>query len=295
MKVNIFVPRLCRIVRAWLFAPHLSHSGLLRPDNVGSCVANSVTVQARSNQAASGIRLNSCRRRNLIIAMLSFLFLNSTLARADDQTNSKSDSLAKEIIECLAKGNEFLIDPKDRAQPCIPWSQNAAPALNPELPFNLDHDELDKICHDNDRRSLPPDIIKKIVARASELIGPTGIRLIGGVYCDRLDLAGLNLPYSLILDKAIFRKGIAARNLRVKGDFSLDDGIVFGYLTLDRARIDGSFYHGSGLIEREIVTDTKIDGTWHQSATVVFDYGEFQGVAISGDADFADSALALQL
>jgi hypothetical protein len=270
MKVDTFVPRLSRIVRARLFAPHPSDSGLHQPDNVGSYVTNSATVWTLSNRAASAVRVNSRQRRNLIIAVSSFLLLHSTLVLGDDQTNSKSDSVAKEIIECLAKGGEFLIDPKDLAKPCIPWSQNPAPALNPDLPFNLDHDELDKICRGNDRRSLPPDIIKKIVAHASGLIGPTGIRIIGGVYCNQLDLAGLDLPYSLVLDKAIFRNGIAARNLRVKGDFSLDDGIVFGYLTLNRARIDGSFYHGSGLIEHEIITDTKIEGTWHQSATVIF-------------------------
>ena len=210
------------------------------------------------------------------------------LARADDETRSASDSVVKEIAECLNQRGEFLVDPKDLANRCI--RPHSAPVTNTNLPFNVGRDEIDKICRDNDYRALSGDIIKRIVAQASS-IGPMGIRIIGGVYCDQVDLAGLDLQYSLILDKAVFRAGIAARNLRVKGDFSIDGSLVFKSLTLNRARIDGSFYHGYGFIEREIITDTKIEGTWHQSGTVIFNDARFQGVTISGDLDVSDSAL----
>ena len=59
---------------------------------------------------------------------------------------------------------------------------------------------------------------------------------------------------------------------------------------LNRARIDGSFYHGLGFIWQEVVSDTKIEGTWHQSGTVVLDEVQFRGLTLSGDLDASDSA-----
>jgi len=89
-------------------------------------------------------------------------------------------------------------------------------------------------------------------------IDPTGVRIIGGVYCDQVDLAGLDLKYSLILDRAVFRNGIAARNLRVSGDFSIDDSLVFGAMMLNRARIDGSFYHGLGFFWQVVAATPRL-------------------------------------
>ena len=189
---------------------------------------------------------------------------------------------------CTTVANLLLIR-KIRPNQCVAPQWRAKP--RPELPFNVSRDEIDKICHDGDRRALSGDTIKRIVAQANDSIGPMGIRLIGGVYCDQVDLAGLDLKYSLILDKAVFRRGITARNLRVKGDFSIDDSLVFNTLTLNRARVDGSFYHEQGFIEREIVTDTKVEGTWHQSGTVIFSSARFQHLTASGDLDVSSSAL----
>lgn len=225
----------------------------------------------------------------LVILSQSILLVKSQAVRADDEIKSVSETIVKEIADCLSQRGEYLVDPKEPTNRCIIPRGN--PPTNPGLPFNVSRDEIDKICRDNDRRALSGDLIKRIVALAKDSIGPMGIRIIGGVYCNQLDLAGLDLPYSLILDRAVFTNGIAARNLRVKGDFSFDGALVFGYLTLNRAHIDGSFYHGSGFIEREIITDTKIEGTWHQSGTVIFSFAQFQGIAVSGDIDLSDSAL----
>jgi hypothetical protein len=211
-----------------------------------------------------------------------------------------SPDIVKEIAECLHQRGEFVVYPKRCVSPLTPLAPSTLlippstpPEINANLPFNISQDEIYGICHKNDPRALRGDIVKRIVDQAGSTIGPMGIRIIGGVYCDRLDLAGLDLQYSLILDSALFTSGILARNLRVKGDFSIDGGLVFGYLLLNRARIYGSFYHGSGFIWREIVTDTKIEGTWHQAGTVIFDQAQFQSVDLSGDLDLTDSALGI--
>ena len=218
------------------------------------------------------------------------VLLSSVDAYADDEIKfTTPDSVVKEIAECLHRRGEFIVDPQDSPDQCVAPQWHAK--TRTELPFNVSRDEIDKICRDGDRRALSGDTIKRIVAQANGSIGPMGIRLIGGVYCDQVDLAGLDLKYSLILDKAVFRGGIAARNLRVKGDFSIDGSLVFNSLTLNRARVDGSFYHEDGFIQREIVTDTKIEGTWHQSGTVIFSTARFQHLTASGDLDVSESAL----
>jgi hypothetical protein len=223
----------------------------------------------------------------LFTAFTQFAFpLPWLQARADQVIRSTPDSFVRKIAECLHSGGEFLVDPKDPAEPCVsPRSET----IRSELPFNIDRHEINRICNDNDPRALSGDIIKRIVAHSS--LGHWGIRLIGGVYCDTVDLVGLELQHSLILDKAVFRRGIAARNLHVKGDFSIDDGLIFGDLNLNRARIDGSFYHGYGFIEREFISDTRIEGTWHQSGTVIFNDAQFRLLALSGDVDLSDSAI----
>lgn len=225
----------------------------------------------------------------LVVLSQYIPLLGSPATGADDQIKSVSESVVKEIADCLSQRGEFLVDPKEPENRCI--TPRGDPPTNPGLPFDVSRNEIDRICRDHDRRALSGDLIKRIVAQAKDSIGPMGIRIIGGVYCNQLDLAGLDLPYSLILDKAVFRRGIAARNLRVKGDFSFDGALVFGYFTLNRAHIDGSFYDGSGFIDREIITDTKIEGTWHQSGTIIFSFAQFQGVTVSGDIDLSDSAL----
>jgi hypothetical protein len=224
-------------------------------------------------------------------ALLPNLFLlSSTQVRAGDEIEAGTQNLiVKEIIDCLHQRGEFHVNSQDARTRCT--TPHEAPKTKIDPPFSLSWDDIDKICRVGDYRALSGDVIKRIVAQSNNSIGPMGIRLIGGVYCDQIDLAGLDLQYSLILDKAVFKRGIAARNLRVKGDFSIDDSLVAGTFTLNRARIDGSFYHGNGFIEREIITDTKIEGTWHQSGTVILDNARFQNVAITGDLDISESAL----
>jgi hypothetical protein len=229
---------------------------------------------------------------NAVALALCVLCLCPRVVCAESEFTPSPDTLVQDIVDCLHGPGEFVVDPRDPAQRCVAPHKAK---INSDLPFNLPRDEIDRICANHDPRALSGDIVKRVVARANDSNGvtgidPTGVRIIGGVYCDQVDLAGLDLKYSLILDRAVFRNEIAARNLRVSGDFSIDDSLVFGTMMLNRARIDGSFYHGLGFIWQEVVSDTKIEGTWHQSGTVVLDEAQFRGLTLSGDLDASDSA-----
>jgi len=55
-----------------------------------------------------------------------------------------------------------------------------------------------KTCDEyTDLRILENDIVKVLMRQAAQDINPTGIRIIGAIFCSGLDLNGLNLPYSL--------------------------------------------------------------------------------------------------
>ena len=124
-----------------------------------------------------------------------------------------------------------------------------------------------------------------------------GIRIFGAVFCPddsvhgvellkahiALDLAGLDLPYSLVIDHSIIHGIIDARNLRVKGDFSLDYAKITERLNLNRARVDGSFYADNSFMRKLVVNDTTINGTWWQREGIAATDVEFRQVHITGD------------
>jgi len=66
--------------------------------------------------------------------------------------------------------------------------------------------DWNSVCRDkNDARRLPSDIIKRIAAQKDVQLAPTGIRIIGAVFCGNNSSAAL--PYSIIL-------GLSHRHLR---------------------------------------------------------------------------------
>jgi hypothetical protein len=55
--------------------------------------------------------------------------------------------------------------------------------------------------------------------------------------------------------------------------------------------LDGSIYFSDGFIDRLTVFDTQIQGSWHQSNSVIFRDAEFHGLNLSGDIELSRSAL----
>ena len=106
-----------------------------------------------------------------------------------------------------------------------------------------------------------------------------------------LDLAGLDLTYSLVIDRSVVNGFLDARNLRVKGDFSFENAVILGNLRLNRARVEGSVYGNKSFIDRLRVNDTQINGTWWHREAVVFSDAEIVRANISGDLNLEQSAV----
>jgi hypothetical protein len=223
-------------------------------------------------------------------------------ARAQDRAASDlPEATFEAIVRCLSQGNEIVMAPKLAcvARQAGPDSADSI-ADKAHMPLGRRgwDGDWDKVCADkNDPRRLPADVIKRIAANKDAQIAPSGIRIIGAVFCGTphggaLDLAGLDLPYSLVIDRSVVNGYIDARNLRIKGDFSFENAVIVRSLRLNRARVDGSVYGGRSFMRRLFVSDTQVNGSWTHPDAVIFSDARFLRAGVSGDLSINGSAFS---
>ena len=102
-----------------------------------------------------------------------------------------------------------------------------------------------------DKRVLERDVIKRLIRDSENKIDSRGIRIIGAIFCEGLDLSGIDIPYSLVLDKALttctsqpecWQSPVEIRNFRTKGDLSFDGAVNYQKFLISRSHVSGSFY-----------------------------------------------------
>jgi hypothetical protein len=241
----------------------------------------------------SGSDRYSCRRMGNKVIHLASLVLISFFAcfavKADEPPAwSTPDAVVQQIAKCLHDGKEVVMGtkPEDR---CVERSTGASSARAAGMPFEVD---IAAVCRDqNDPRALSGDVIKRLARQADQPIAPSGIRIIGAVFCGEVDLVGLELNYSLVLDYSGFDKRVFGRNIRIHGDLSVESSVVRGTFVLTRSRVDGSVYLNDGFMFRSVAFDTQVDGSWHQVNSITLKENEFHGLKVSTDFDLSSSAL----
>ena len=231
-------------------------------------------------------------RPTLLLIILACAALATTAARAqetrrDSNASGPSEATFQAIVSCLSQGREAVMVPQFH---CEAYSVGAGFAQSEEMPLGLPDADWNQVCRDkSDPRRLSGDIIKRIAAR-KDAIAPSGIRIIGGIFCGDIDLVGLDLPYSIVVDYALVNGDLDGRNLRIRGDLSFEHTIVLGNLLLNRAYVDGSVYGGWSFIDQLLVNDSQIDGTWWQSDSVMLSDTQFHRASFSGDLRLDNSA-----
>lgn len=203
-------------------------------------------------------------------------------AAADDNTFAL-------IAECLKRGGEVSLRSAD-APLCHAYgegirllernAQLAGPSINYDDICNTATDDLVK-----DRRILPGRTIKRLAALGRDAIDPSGVRIIGAIFCEKIDLIGLDIPYPLVLDRSIFVKDVEIRNFRSQGDVSLEASEIRGRLKLFRSRIGGSFYLQASYFEAITVLDTNINLSLKMARIVVKDNIVIGNTVVTGDLD----------
>src|SRR5262245_48784812 len=199
-----------------------------------------------------------------------------------------TDQTFQAIIACLSRGQEVVLAPK---LDCVPYAKGEEIARKAKMPLGEPGTNWDEVCRNkDDPRRLSPDLIKRIAAQKESPIAPSGIRILGGVFCGSLDLVGLDLPYSLVIDRSVVTGTIDARNFHTRADFSFDNIIALRSLLLNRARVEGSVYGSRSFLDRLMVNDSQVNGTWWQTEAVVLTDVHFHRTTVAGDLRMNDSA-----
>jgi hypothetical protein len=209
-----------------------------------------------------------------------------------------SESVLRAIEDCLAGGSEYVMP----ARACYERESGKEIVAGGQFKMPQAEEDWDKVCRNaQDPRWLPANAIKRLVAQGH--IAPSGIRILGAVFCDparpddhtavALDLAGLNLPYSLVIDHSVVNGHVEARNLRIGGDLSFDYAVILGRLRLNRAQVGGSVYGRGSFMEGLRAFDTQVTGAWQQLESIVFSDSQIVGATIAGDLNVSLSAFSL--
>ena len=231
-----------------------------------------VWVPRRSEFDAHGFR------RLLLVSAVVLLCaaLSGTVLAEEQRTQDtgQPDERISAIVRCLKQSREAVLFPADDIQ-CIE-PRRGAKALDRRgvlLPQSVNAKavcEQNKAAPGADKRILERFAIKEVAAAAKQQrIDTNGIRIIGAVFCNGIDLVGLDIPYSLVLDRSVvwgwneedpsvLWGNIEARNMRVGGDLSLDQSWIYGNVRIVRSEISGSFWAGKAFVNHITVENSTI-------------------------------------
>jgi hypothetical protein len=198
------------------------------------------------------------------------------------------------IVGCFSAGEEAVL--LREGVECTAYGDGVKHLLkkSPEMPFKVDPKKLCPESNEDvrDWRHLPGNGIKRIVKSVPASANPRGIRIIGAVFCDTLDLSGLDLSYSLVIDKSLFLNGFEARNFHTRGDLSFEKSLALDTVMIARSRIEGTVFGSDGFIQELRVLDSKVEGSLLFRRSTIPGPAIFDTVAVSGELSVRDTLLS---
>jgi hypothetical protein len=231
-----------------------------------------------------------------LVAVVAIV-LSVTTAQAADRdfvpVNTETGELPA-IVQCLRQEKEAVL--LSNGVECTDYRKGAAFLVGqaPNTPFNFD---ADRDCSKNssrpaDARHLSEDAIQRLLSDPKLTVRPSGIRIFGAIFCERVKLVGLELPFSLVLDKSVFAKGIEIRNVRVKGDVSFDSSLILDQLRIIRSHIEGTLFWDKSYIQRLQIGTSTIDSSASFTESVLLESTQIFNVAIAKEFSIRGSALS---
>lgn len=231
-----------------------------------------------------------------VCCLLLTVFPKSGLTEAAPDPVNKPDTIIDEIAKCGGPGLEDSVEFYVPDRRCVPFrnvEKTASAKYAEQQPFGDEEKDIREAC-DNPQQSRYKDRILKsnIVRSFKKAPGPQGLRIIGAIFCDPLDLAGLELTYPLYIERSHFRRGVIGRNLHAKGDLSFDRSIVLGKLDLGGAKIDGWLWARGAFFEELEIVSVEIKGGATFRGSVVLKQALFRSTVIGQDLTFNGAALS---
>jgi hypothetical protein len=219
---------------------------------------------------------------------VAFLLSNTAplLSQTAPSVATNADVI-EQILSCLETGQEAVLLQREPVQ-CAAFGDGVKllEQKSPGAPKNVN---VASACEDPaDLRRLSGNAVKHL-AKQLNRIDSIGIRVIGAIFCRNLDLVGLDIPYSLVLDKSVFAGGILARSFRTHGDLSFDKSLIFGELFLARVHVDGTIFANESLIEKIRLLDSEVHGSSLLRGSLILDLAAFDTVLLSGELSLRNS------
>jgi hypothetical protein len=213
-------------------------------------------------------------------------------APATATTDPDAEAVAG-IVKCLNRGMEAVL--LSDSVPCTKYSEgsNFLTEKDAGMPLKLD---VSTICDAQDKpkdlRRLTNTAIKKISALLKPPYNSLGMRIIGAIFCEQVDLVGLDLPFSLVLDRSFFRGGFEARNFHTSGDLSFDGSAALDTVRIARSRIGGTIFASGAYIKKLQILDSEIHGSLIFRNSTLPEPAIFDTIALSGELSVRQSALS---
>jgi hypothetical protein len=231
------------------------------------------------------------------VAAAVLLALASRAALASQGNTPKGSDAVPEILSCLNSGQEAVL--LLNSFECVPPRQGSRllKESSPDEQACADKENASK-----DRRRLPGDAIKRIATQKDVPLPPTGIRIIGAIFCDQVDLVGLDLASSLVIDESLFAKGVLARNFHTRGDLSFDGSKtitvyeggkpVRNQIIINRSRIDGALYAERTKLKTLRVYDSEIGASVLMRGSQLDEPAIFDTVSVNGELSVREARLS---
>ena len=228
--------------------------------------------------------------------ILAFLFIVHSnfviFATAEaDQGPTNLPSRLQKIAECLRSGNEAILQAEAPPR-CVPYLAGVKELdkAKVEPPYLTDYKS---ICAkggnepDSDQRLLERDAISVLAARLKDSMDPHGIRIIGGIYCQGFDITGLDINYSIALDRSVFgdSEKISLRNFKTTGDFSLDNSVMHHSVNIISSTIGGTIYVDYSSLKNLTIAASNVGGEVNLKKTNIIYRLSLESTTINGDFD----------
>ncbi|MFZ1886286.1 MAG: hypothetical protein WAU53_22430 [Rhodoplanes sp.] len=247
-----------------------------------------------------GLIIHACRAV-LISALLSFaavLFVPGAALHAQEASTNNESDLLTEIVACLENDQEAVLSPA--YIDCKPYRKGSDSLTTP--PYSFDITECGKTGNSEnaraerkvfDKRQLSANVIHRLMTDFKKKIGAHGIRILGAIFCEEVKIIGHELPFSLVLDESVFASGIEIRNIKIRGDVSVDGSLVFSHLKILRSQIEGSVFSDNSFITDLLITTSAIQGSVSFNASVLYGTTLFDSVSIETELSVRASALSV--
>ena len=226
------------------------------------------TIRGRATGLAIGLcfmpcLLSSVQAREIALTMPIQLSdpLNKIGSACDKPTTRSecfnADRLIDRVIFCANKGLSYLFMPDNPSGRLDQYCRNTEQEKNDLTKDSSLHEELrksfhlgrDQVCKSNDVRRASGLLVADIVSDPQFRPGLVGLRLLGGIYCDKLILREMSTKYSIVLDASVFFDGAYVRNVTIGGDLSLESTQVAEPIQIWRSRIEGGLFALQAIIE----------------------------------------------